>query len=165
MYINNLAVKDVYDLLDNSFVKEKIANEIILTNEKSEKIGLSLTKEEAYDLVETRSKSLKDNGLIEFDSGIITNIINEFYDSPYMSKIDYVENLNDLIDLFYQYRKEYGYYMNDETIIKIMRFYYDKGGSCKMIPPQDEEIIKRNLDSKHRYDWNRSLEFGEWPDE
>ncbi|WP_279230461.1 DUF6323 family protein [Clostridium thermarum] len=43
---------------------------------------------------------MKRNGRIEFGSGVIGKIIMEFCDSPYISKHNYVEILNELIDIF-----------------------------------------------------------------
>ena len=52
-----------------------------------------------FEIVETRTVSLKSNGRIEFGGGVVEKIIKEFCDSPYISMHNYVETLHELIEI------------------------------------------------------------------
>lgn len=156
---------NVYSLLDNEAFKEKTANQIMEMNKKTEEYGLILTKEAAYDLVETRTKALKDNGLIEFDAYIINKIIDAFYSSSHISKIDYEETLNELIERFYDYRLEYSDLLTDDLILEVMRYQWDKHNDIPFLTENEIKIIKYNKTKNNSWDYgidNPYLECEKW---
>lgn len=152
---NNLvSFNNVYSLLDNSLVKEEIANSIMTMNEKTTKYNLELTKEQALDLVDTRVLSLKDNGLIDFDGDTVLKIIDNFYSSSHMSKIDYADTLNELVDMFYSYRINYGGFLSDDLIYEIMRYKFDKNGYVSLLTDEEEKRIKYNFRKGNSWDYS-----------
>lgn len=95
-----------FDIIQYSYnlVNRQSADKILKCNEFTAKYGLTLTEKQAMNLVETRFRSLKENGRIEFGTGIIDKIIKEFCDSPFLNKSNYEETLQELIQIFYYYK-------------------------------------------------------------
>lgn len=148
-----VSFNNVYSLLDNEAFKEKTANQILEMNKKTEKYNLFLTKEAAYDLIETRTQALKDNGLIEFDAYIINRIIDTFYSSSHISKLEYEETLNELIEKFYEYRMEYSDFLTDDLILEVMRYKWDKENDIPMLTQTEINIIKYNKSKNNSWDY------------
>ena len=96
-------------LTNNSLALKEILNFNSITIKKN----LSLTTKDALQLIQTKNKTLKDLGRIEVGSGTINKLIYEFYDSSYIMD-DYVNNLDTLITIFYQYQNEFSNNLTDE---------------------------------------------------
>lgn len=120
-----------FDLMifSGSLLQKQAVSEIIKCNEITEHYALKLTEQQAVELVETRSYSLKNTGRIEFGGGVIDKIIKEFYASPYISQHNYAETLHDLIEIFYYYKNETLDLMSDDDLIKFMKKCFD--GKCQ----------------------------------
>jgi len=84
-------------LFDNFLIEKQAVSEVLLCNKITEDYSLALSEEQALELVETRSDSLKNYGRIEFGSGIIEKVILTFADTPYISQSRYAEFLNELV--------------------------------------------------------------------
>jgi len=120
-----------FELIDfsSSLVQKQAVNDILKCNEFTLNYGLILTQEEAVALVEVRNHSLRASGRIEFGGGIITKIIDVFYDSPYISKHNYTEVIQELVETFYFYKNETLDLMDDDDLIAFMKRSFDD--SCK----------------------------------
>lgn len=116
-------------ILNGSLVKKQAVSEIMQCNRITEKYALVLTEQQAAELVETRTDSLKKTGRIEFGGGIIDKLIKEFCDSPYISQYNYAETLQELIDIFYYYKNETLDQISDDDLIKYMKKCFD--GKCQ----------------------------------
>lgn len=112
-----------------TMIQKQQAEPILKCNETTEAYGLVLTHEQALALEETRTASLKRTGRIELGGGITDKLIMAFYDSPYISKETYVETLQDLIDLFYNFKNETQDLLADDTLIGYMKKAFD--GECR----------------------------------
>lgn len=131
------------DLVFNNF--SLALNDIISLNKFTENYGLSLTKEQAINLVKNRNTVLKDIGRIEIGGGILEKLIYEFYDSTYIDKYSYLETLIKLTDIFYLYQGEFDYKLTDEQIIKYMRSKFEKYcGSLELLEGICFEELKEN---------------------
>lgn len=125
-----------YDLLSlENCNKEAIKNSLINLNDQTKEFGLTLTEEQITNLIETRKYALSDNSLIEVGSNIIEEIILNFYSSPYISKIDYDEIINELVNVYYSIRSTFNYHIPDQYIIKLMREHFDTDayGACELL--------------------------------
>lgn len=98
-------------------------------NEFTNKYGLILSDTQIESLIEKRIDILKNTGRIEFRTGIIDKIIKEFCDSPYINQENYVLNLYDLLDIFYEYKNETMDLVTDDELIKFMKKAFN--GVCK----------------------------------
>lgn len=107
---------------------KKEENEVIAlvaSNEKTEKFGLQLTRKEAKELVVCRNQSLKKYKRVEFGEGILDNVIYAFCDSQYIHSENYLETLQHLQDMFYEFKNETGDKMTDDELLTFMREQFE----------------------------------------
>jgi hypothetical protein len=109
--------------------------------------GLMLTEQDAIELVETRSSSLKDTGRVEFGAGVTGRLIEEFRDSPYIWQDNYVETLHELIEMFYYYKNETLDLVSDEDLVKFMKDRFDGKcqGSLELLKYRELERMARGI--------------------
>ncbi len=135
----------------SSIIQKQAVNEIIKCNDFTAKYCLALTNEQAVELVETRTYSLKANGRIEFGGGVIDKIIKEFCDSRYISMHNYTEILHELIEMFYYYKNETLDLISDDDLIKFMKEAFDGvcQGSTDLL--SGRELAKMARDFRYNY--------------
>lgn len=138
--------------LTGSLLQKQAVLDILECNETTEQYALMLTEQQAVELVETRSFSLKNTGRIEFGGGVIDKIINEFCDSQYISQRNYAETLHELIEIFYYFKNETLDMMSDNDLIKYMKKCYDGKcqGSLELLKYRELEKAARNI--RYGYD-------------
>lgn len=101
---------------------------VLKCNEKTEKYGLVLSKEDAGILLAARENTLKEQQRIEFFEGILPKLIETFCDSPYLGQDTYVETLTELQDVFYLFKNESLDLMTDDELLSFMKEQFD--GIC-----------------------------------
>jgi hypothetical protein len=138
----------------SSLVQRQAVDEILRCNEYTAGYGLTLSLRDAAELAETRERSLQKSGRIEFNGSAVDKIIKEFCDSPYISMHNYVETLNELIDIFYCYKNETLDLISDDDLIRYMKQFFD--GKCQ---GSLELLSGKALD-----DLAQNLRFGRDPD-
>jgi hypothetical protein len=128
-------------------IQKQAVNEVMKCNDLTVKYGLILTEQQAVALVKTRSVALRENGRIEFGSGIIDKIIFEFCDSPYLFMHNYEEILHELIETFYYYKNETLDLMSDDELIQYMKKAFDGicQGSLDLLSGRELDKLARNL--------------------
>lgn len=94
-------------------------------NKLTNKYGLMLNEKQIYNLLEKKRDVLKSTGRIEFRNGVVEKIIKEFCDSPYINQDDYERILNELIEVFYEYKNQTLDMVADDDLIKFMRRAFD----------------------------------------
>lgn len=115
--------------ISKELVEQNNLNEILRFNEITKDYGLSLTPEDAKSILITKKEALAGNGRIEFGSGIEGKLIEEFKDSPYIGKHNYVETMKSLIEMFYYYKNETLEVISDDELIEIMKEFFN--GMCE----------------------------------
>jgi hypothetical protein len=139
----------VFEIMDisSSLIQKQAVAEIIKCNDFTSRYGLTLSYQDAVELVEKRTLSLKSYGRIEIGGGVIDKIIKEFCDSPYISMHNYVETLHELIDIFYFYKNETFDLISDDELIKFMKNSFDGKcqGSLELLSDRDLARMARNL--------------------
>jgi len=116
--------KDII-LFESKLLDSKIYDEILKCNEKTCEYGLKLTNEDVKELINTRKVALKKSGMLEFNGEIIDKIIINFCDSPYISQYNYSDTINELVEIFYNYKNETLDLIGDDELIEIMKDYFD----------------------------------------
>ncbi|MBE6072599.1 MAG: hypothetical protein E7208_11675 [Clostridium butyricum] len=116
--------KDII-LFESKLLDSKIYDEILKCNEKTCEYGLKLTNEDVKELINTRKVALKKSGRLEFNGEIIDKIIINFCDSPYISQYNYSDTINELVEIFYNYKNETLDLIGDDELIEIMKDYFD----------------------------------------
>ena len=139
--------------------EKQAMTEILKCNDYSQKFGLTLTEINAAELIETRKLSLKNNGRIEFGSGIIDKIIREFCDSPYLNNQNYPTILNELVNIFYFYKNETLDLVSDCDLIKFMKKSFDGicQGSVELLYGRELNDFSEKI--QDGYDFNPEIEY------
>lgn len=137
---------EIMSIYSPLILKQAIA-EIEKCNEFTAEFGLILSRFEAAELVETRNIALKNSGRIEFGGGVISKIIREFCDSPYISMHNYAETIHELTEIFYYYKNETLDLMSDDDLIKLMKNSFDGKchGSLELLSGRELANMARNL--------------------
>lgn len=126
--------KDI-KLFENSLLDKEVFNEIIKCNYFTKEYGLKLTEKNIKEIMATRKESLNKFGRIEFNGEIVTKIIKRFCDSPYISQYNYSDSINELVEIFYNYKNETLDYIGDDELIDIMKTNFDDycAGSMELL--------------------------------
>lgn len=95
-------------------------------NSKTEKYGLGLTEEDAKQLMLCRKEALVDSQRVEFGEGILPKLIFYFCDSQYITQDNYVSTLEQLQEIFYQYKNETQDELTDDELLEFMRKQYEE---------------------------------------
>jgi hypothetical protein len=133
--------------LSSSIVQKQSINEIIKCNDFTAQYGIVLTYEQAVELVEARFESLSANGRIELGGGVIDKIIREFCDSPYVTRYNYAETIQELLKLFYFYKNETLDLLSDDELIKFMKESFNNScsGSIELLGERELDKMANNL--------------------
>lgn len=134
-------------VISNSLLDKQAVDEIIKCNDVTACYGLKLSKEQALELVNTRTDALKCNGRIEFGGGIIDKLIIEFCNSPFISQDNYEAVIHDLIDIFYYFKNESEDEISDDELISLMKKYFDENckGCIELLENRELEILAHNI--------------------
>lgn len=114
--------------LINSGKKQQL-QKIEECNNYTKKFGVSLSQEEALQLMESRKVSLKQEERIEFGEGILPKLIFTFCDSPYIYQDNYVDTIEVLQEIFYLYKNESMDELSDDELLSYMKESFD--GVCQ----------------------------------
>jgi hypothetical protein len=144
----------------SSLIQKQAIDEIEKCNDFTFRFGLTLSRQDAVELVKTRTLSLKNYGRIEFGGGVVDKIIREFCDSPYISMDNYVETLHGLIEIFYFYKNETLDLISDDELIKLMKDSYDGKcqGSLELLSGRELDRMARNLRYGYEPDFSENNE-------
>ena len=99
---------------------------VLECNKKSEKFGLVLSEEEANNLMLSRKASLVNSQRVEFGEGILPKIILYFCDSQYINQDNYADTLDQLQEIFYQYKNETKDEVTDDELLDFMRKQFEE---------------------------------------
>lgn len=153
------------ELMSVSFpmIQEQAVKEILKCNDYTAQFGLTLSRSDAAQLVESRNAALKSSGRIEFGGGVINKIIGKFGDSPYISRHNYVETLHELIEMFYFYKNETLDMISDDDLIKFMKNCFDGNcqGSPELLRGRELANMARNLRYGYAVDYSADLPLAE----
>lgn len=130
-----------------ALVQRQAVGAIMACNQFSSEHGLTLTQEQAAELVETRSLSLRANGRVEFSGGVIDRLIRAFCTSPYLSMQNYAATLHELTEIFYYYKNETLDQISDDELIRFMAQSYNGpcGGSLELLAGRELEGLAHRL--------------------
>lgn len=98
---------------------------LLETNPYTQKYGLTLSQEDARELMEKRRQTLTDTKRVEFGQGILPKLIYEFCDSAYIHQSDYTETLARLQEIFFHYKNELLDEVSDEELLHFMKEQFE----------------------------------------
>lgn len=111
LILGNITKKEL-DLIDKS-------------NININKFGLSITREEAKEIIISKNDTLKKYKRIEFSSDLTEKIIYIFSDSDYIDRNNYIDTIKELIDIFYNFKNETEDKLTDDELLNFMREQFD----------------------------------------
>ncbi|OOM81293.1 DUF6323 family protein [Clostridium sp. BL-8] len=116
---------EIINLFQEGSLDKQVFNDILKCNELTHEYGLRLNEDDIKEIINTRNLALEKSGRIEFDGQIIDKIIMAFCNSPYISQYNYSDTINELVEIFYNYKNETLDYIGDDELIEIMKEYFD----------------------------------------
>ncbi|WP_294359687.1 DUF6323 family protein [uncultured Clostridium sp.] len=122
-------MKNAISIFNNNLIEKEIEKEILSCNEVTIKYGLQLTTEDVKGIIKTRNTALRNTARIEFNGEIIDKIIMKFCKSPFIHQHNYSDTINELVEIFYNYKNETLDFLSDDELIEIMRDFFD--GYCQ----------------------------------
>lgn len=102
---------------------------VIDTNRYTDRFGISLSEQDAKQLLEARMDRLRQEERIEFREGILPKLIFAFCDSPYIDQRNYKDTLEALQAMFYMYKNESLDELSDDELIEFMKTEFE--GECQ----------------------------------
>ena len=102
---------------------------VVKCNEVTEKFGLKLSNSQAIELLEHRQEILAREQRVEFNEGILNQLIFVFCDSPFIIQENYVETIEGLQEIFYNFKNQYEDRVSDDELLDFMKDYFD--GECQ----------------------------------
>lgn len=104
------------------------AIDIARCNEVTARFGITVSARDAILLAEVRNKTLKRLGRVEFVGESLENLITAFCDSSYLDKDNFMEAMEEFIEIFYEFKNDSLDGADDDEVIGLMRRYFD--GEC-----------------------------------
>ena len=120
-----MAENIILSSLNNSMINIQ-KNEILNLNERSQEYGLILTPDDVDNIVKSRNHTLNSYGRIDLNMDVTKEIMEILYKSQFTDKDDYVEMINDLVEIFYFLKNETFDEISDKEIIEIIGEFYEE---------------------------------------
>lgn len=117
----------LFYLLQGKKNKQEVAS-LISCNDRTRQYGLSLSEDEAAELVVCRNDSLKKHQRVELGKGILDKLIYAFCDSQYIDQSNYLDTLEQLQDIFYEFKNLSMDKLTDDELLDFMREQFE--GVC-----------------------------------
>ena len=117
--------QNMFEIMIAQQQKQELAR-VLECNKKTEQYGLVLSEEEAKGLMLSRKDSLVNSQRVEFGEGILPKIIYYFCDSQYINQDTYADNLDQLQEIFYQYKNETMDDITDDELLDFMRKQFEE---------------------------------------
>lgn len=131
--------------LGGALAEEQAAERVFSCNGRSEKFGLSLSKEQSIRIAKFWIRVLDKTERVEFGTNAVDMLINELCSSPYITQNDYENTLCEMIELFYIFKGETNEKVGDCELVMFMKKAFDEycHGSTKLLSGKVlEELVK-----------------------
>lgn len=140
-------MEQMFALIPGQIQDKHAIQKVIKCNEYTYQYGLTLSETQAKELIQTRNLALKSNGRVEFGGGIIDKLIKEFCDSPFITKYNYAETIDELIEIFYYYKNETLECIGDDELLSLMKEYFDNNckGALELLQNRELDKLAHNI--------------------
>lgn len=136
----------------NPMIIQKQINDLVACNNYTTQFGIRLSEKDAMELIQERRENLIRQERIEFGNGIITKLIFAFCDSSYIYQDNFVDTIQRLQEIFYQYKNESLDELTDDELIEYMKKQFD--GICQGDLDYLENTVLEVFARKIRFGWN-----------
>lgn len=124
-------------------ISEQSSKKLMKLNDESINYGLVLSPKDINDIIKHTNETLIKIGRIETSTEALEKIIEIVYSSPYTDKDNYVENINDMQEIFYYFKNQVLDLLSDDKVIEILeRTYDEKRGEILQIQGAIDEFTK-----------------------
>ena len=129
----------------SSLTQVKNERELLDVNEKIGEYGLTLTPQEAREIIEAQHKALSANDRVDIGAGAVVKIAEKFAQSGFIERDCFAGEITELVDLFYYIKTEVRDSVSDDALIEAMyEFYTEKcGGSFDLLAGRETDFILR----------------------
>lgn len=111
---------DYLELMVIEQQKQELAR-VLDCNQTTGQFGLTLTSEDASELMQVRQTSLKENRRVELGGSILPDIIFTFCDSDFIRQDNYVNTIAELQEIFFLFKNEAMDEMTDDELLSFMK--------------------------------------------
>ena len=111
-------------LKENAIQKE--TDQILENMQNNHKPGLLLTREEVLQLCEKRNEVLVLCERLELNGGIMDQLIDAFMDCPYITRDEFADVMEEVIEVFYIMKNVCLDLIDDQTMMHYMRKQLDE---------------------------------------
>ena len=105
---------------------EKETDQILENMQNNHKTGLLLTRKEVFQLCEKRDEVLVQCGRLELNGGIMEQLLDTFMDCPYITRDEFADVMEEVIEVFYTMKNECSDLIDDQTMMHYMRKQLDE---------------------------------------
>ena len=96
---------------------EKETDQILENMQNNHKTGLLLTRKEVFQLCEKRDEVLVQCGRLELNGGIMEQLIDTFIDCPYITRDEFADAMEEVIEVFYTMKNECSDLIDDQHLM------------------------------------------------
>ena len=136
--------------------KKQTETALVQCNQITQKVGLLLSDTQIQALAEQRIQALAHTGRVEFGPGILQTLIYRFYDSPYLTQVNYEQTIVELQELFYTFKNETKDRLSDDELLGVMKAIFDgkaQGSVEYLSGVLSDDLFQIALDLDAGSDW------------
>lgn len=133
-----------FSIVPADIYEESSISEVLEAGSGYTEYGLFLTRENAVELINIKEKELASSGRVEFGASVLPKLVAAFADSPYIHRLEFVEILGDLTEMFYYYKNEIDA-ISDDELIDFMKKHFNGGcaGSTELLKSRELDELMR----------------------
>ena len=132
-------------LKENAIQKE--TDHILENMQNNHKPGLLLTREEVLQLCEKRNEVLVQCERLELNGSIMDQLIDAFMDCPYITRDEFADVMEEVIEVFYAMKNVCLDLIDDQTMMRYMRKQLDEShGVLVMMSDAVNEYCRKTVE-------------------
>ena len=132
-------------LKENAIQKE--TDQILENIQNNHKTGLLLTRKEVFQLCEKRNEVLVLCERLELNGGIMDQLIDAFMDCPYITRDEFADVMEEVIEVFYIMKNVCLDLIDDQTMMHYMRKQLDEShGVVVMMSDAVNEYCRKTVE-------------------
>ena len=132
-------------LKENAIQKE--TDQILENMQNNHKTGLLLTRKEVLQLCEKRNAVLVQCERLELNGSIMDQLIDAFMDCPYITRDEFADVMEEVIEVFYAMKNVCLDLIDDQTMMRYMRKQLDEShGVLVMMSDAVNEYCRKTVE-------------------
>lgn len=146
------------------FLQNNRKQELLSLNPSLNAHGLSLTPENAAEILESGKRALKNQGRVELGTSVTQEIVKRLSASPYVTQDSFVSSVCDLYEVFHFIKNALSDFISDEEVLDAMMFSFENvcHGSVEFLMGKGAEKIIHSLRHEEDEDDEKDGEEENW---